>query len=47
MTLEDDVDSESDYEEEYASNELMQRHPEELYSGFGIMRSSYTEKDDE
>ena len=39
VELEDDVDSESDYEDEIACSLLMQQHPEELYAGFGILRT--------
>lgn len=33
--FEDDIDSESDYEDEIATEILMQNHPKDLYAGFG------------
>lgn len=41
----DEVDSESDYEDEFASNLLQEKHPEEPYAGFGILKNSYGHED--
>ena len=35
VIIEDDIDSESDYEDEMATEILTQNHPKDLYAGFG------------
>ena len=47
VDLEDEVDSESDYEDELATELLMEKYPQELYAGFGIMKSGGKDDDGE
>jgi len=44
-TFENDIDSESDYEDELASEILLDKHPEDMYAGFGILKNSFGTQD--
>ena len=43
--VDDEVDSESDYEDELATNVLKQKHPKDMYAGYGLLRSNFGKDD--
>lgn len=42
-----DIDSESDYEDEIATEIMLSKHPREIYAGFGVMKNLQKDKTDE
>ena len=44
---EDGVDSESDYEDDLATEILAEKHPSDIYAGFGLLNHSYLKKSEQ